>query len=86
MLGTLDLLDKALKIKPANQWAKQLGITRSAFSKAKERGRVSPSLTHALATDIGADPIYWTAIAATEAEPEGPLKQRMKKALIRSNL
>lgn len=83
MLGTLDLLTQALEIKPANQWANQLGITRQSISKAKERGRLSPSIASALATNIGADPVYWTAVAASEAEPDGPLKEQLRKALMR---
>lgn len=78
MTTTLDLLEKALSIRNANQWAHTLGVSRSAFTKAKERHRLSPTLAGAIAADLGEDVTQWVAIAALEAEPPTPLMERVR--------
>lgn len=83
MVHSLDLLDKALTVKKAARWCDSLNITKGAISQAKKRGRLSPTLAANIAIDMGADPIFWAAIAAAEAEPEGPLKDRMVQSLER---
>ncbi len=81
MLATLELLDKALQIKPANQWANQFGITRQTISKAKERGRLSPLLAGQFAIEIGEDAVKWIAAAALEAEQDSPMIKRLRATL-----
>ena len=77
MLSTIDLLGKALKVKSAAEWCRALNVTDSALSKLRKKGHLSPGFAAYMATEIGADPIYWTALAVAEAEPEGPAKERL---------
>jgi hypothetical protein len=81
MPHTIDLLERALKKQKAATWCRQFNITEAAISTAKKRGRLSPTLAGVFAMEMGADPIYWTAVAAAEAEPEGPLRSRLEKSL-----
>jgi hypothetical protein len=81
MPQTMELLRRALEMRKAAQWCRDLNITKGAISKAKDRGRLSPTLAGVFALEMGADPIYWTAVAAAEAEPEGPLRTRLEKTL-----
>lgn len=81
MPHTIDLLNKALETKKAAAWCRDLNITKGAISKAKDRGRLSPTLAGVLAMEMGADPIFWTAVAAAEAEPPGPLRERLEQSL-----
>lgn len=83
MPRTIDLLQTALKKQRAASWCRQFNITEAAISTAKKRGRLSPTLAGVFAIELGADPIYWTAVAAAEAEPAGPLKERLEKQLER---
>lgn len=83
MPHTLELLAKALEKQNAARWCSRLNLQRSTFSQAKKRGRLSPTLAGNLAIEIGADPIYWTAVAAAEAEPPGPLRDRLEQSLER---
>jgi hypothetical protein len=79
----MELLNKALTVKKQAEWAKTLNITDSAFSKAKERGRLSPTLAGALASHMEEDSAKWIAIAAIEAEPDTPLRDRLLKTVRR---
>lgn len=83
MPHTKDLLLKALEAKKAATWCRDFNITKGAISKAKERGRLSPTLASVFAMELGADPIFWAAVAAAEAEPPGPLRQRLEETLSR---
>ena len=74
MVSTISLLEKALEMRKAAQWSERFNITRATITMAKKKGRLSPTLAGAFAREIGADPVYWTAVAAYEAEPETPLK------------
>jgi len=73
MNKTTELLKKALEIKKAAEWCRQMNISEAALSLARKRGRLSPTLAGQFALALGEDPIRWTAIAAIEAEPESPL-------------
>lgn len=81
MPHTIELLEMALQKRKAAEWCSRLNITKGTISHAKKRGRLSPTLAGNLAIEIGADPIFWTAVAAAEAEPEGPLRERLEKSL-----
>lgn len=83
MRTTAELLTKALDLKKAAAWCRELNLTEGALSHAKKKGRLSPSVAGFLAIEIGEDPILWAAIAATEAEPPGPLKERLAGLLER---
>jgi len=81
MPSTMSLLEKALTVKRAAAWARELNLTESAFSKARERGRLSPTLASVIALELGEDAQRWGYVAALEAEPESPLRTRLIKAL-----
>lgn len=78
MQTTMDLFAKALDVQRAAAWAKDLNLTRAAFSVAKKKRRLSPVLAGNLAMKLGEDPAKWIAIAALEAEPESELLTRLK--------
>lgn len=81
MHNTKDLLEQALKKKKASEWCRELNVTPSSLSKAKRQGHVSPRFAAFFAIELGADPGYWAAIATAEAEPPGPLKDRLERSL-----
>lgn len=81
MPATLQLLEKALHIKRAAAWARDLNITESAFTNARKRGRLSPTLAGTLAEKMHEDAVKWTAVAAIEAEPDTPLRAHLLKSL-----
>lgn len=83
MPHTIELLDKALEMRNASQWCKRFNVTRGTITNAKKRGRLSPTLAGVFAMEMGADPIYWAAVAAAEAEPPGPLRERLEASLSR---
>ncbi|MDO9315162.1 MAG: hypothetical protein Q7T97_11510 [Burkholderiaceae bacterium] len=83
MPHTIQLLEKALELKKAADWCRDLNVTESALSKAKKKGHISPRFAAHMAIETGADPIFWSALAVAEAEPDGPLKQRLMKSLDR---
>lgn len=83
MPHTIELLEKALAKQKAASWCRQFNITEAAISTAKKRGRLSPTLAGVFALEMGENPIYWTAVAAAEAEPPGPLRDRLEETLKR---
>lgn len=78
MHTTMDLFDKALEIKHAAAWARDLNVTRAAFSMAKKHGRLSPVLAGNFAIELGENPEHWIAVAALEAEKDSELLTRLK--------
>lgn len=80
MTKTIELLDKALHIKRASDWAKAFNIDRSTLSQAKKVGRLSPVLAGNLAIELGENAEHWMAIAAMEAEKDSPLLERLKRS------
>ena len=80
MHTTMDLFEKALTVKHAAAWARDLNITRATFSMAKKHGRLSPVLAGNVAMELGEDPVQWVAIAALEAEKDSELLARLKKS------
>ena len=85
MHSTKDLLAKALTIKPAKFWSDRYFISQSTLSEAKKKGRLSPIVAGNLAMDIGEEPGYWIAVAATETERKNPMVERIQAVLARSN-
>lgn len=80
MLGSLDLMNKALEKQSASDWARKFGITSATFTNAKARGHLSPALAGNLAIELGEDAAEWMAIAAIESEKDSPLVRRLKKS------
>jgi len=80
MQTTMELFEKALQVQRAAAWARDLNLTRSAFSQAKKQQRLSPVLAGNIAIKLGESPEHWIAVAALEAEPESTLLQRLRKS------
>lgn len=79
--STIALLEKALEAKHAAAWARDLNVHESTFSQARKRGRLSPTLAGTIAQRLNEDPEHWIAIAALEAEPATPLRERLIRAV-----
>lgn len=81
MPATANLLKQALQIKTKPEWARTLGLERSALHKADTRGHLSPAMAFAIAEEMGQDAREWALIAAAESEKNSACKTRMMKAL-----
>ncbi len=81
MPSTMVLLERALAVKRAAVWARELNLTDSALTQAKKRGRLSPTLAGTLAEQLHEDALKWTAVAAIEAEPATPLRDTLLRTL-----
>lgn len=80
MHTTMELLTKALDVKRASHWCRELNLTNAALTQARKRGRLSPTLAGNLAIKLGENPERWIAIAALEAEPKSSLLDSLKEA------
>lgn len=78
IMNTIDLLEKALCRHSAAAWARQMNIDPSTFAQAKRRGRLSPTIAGMIAVEMGEDAQAWIAQAALEAEPDGPLLEKLR--------
>ena len=79
MESTMQLLSKALSVQRAADWVNEMNLSKSAFSMAQKRGRLSPVIAGNLAIKLGENPEHWIAVAALEAEPESELLERLKQ-------
>lgn len=76
-MSTMDLLAKALELKKQGEWARLLGLSDAAFSMAKKRHRLSPTIAGKIAHELGEDERQWIAIAGLEAEPPSEARDLM---------
>lgn len=81
MPSTMDLLQKALKHQNPPEWARTLGLERTALHNAKRREHLSPAVAFAIAEELGEDASKWALIAAAESEKDSACKTRMLKRL-----
>lgn len=81
MNTTLQLMNRALEVKSAADWARQLGITRAIFTNAKTRGGLSPVIAGEMAAELGEDPKEWIVIAALEGGKESACKAKLMRRL-----
>lgn len=86
MKTTVELMQKALTIKPAAEWARHLGITRALFTNAKNRGNLSPIVAGEIAGEIGEDPAKWIVIATLETGRESACKDRLLERLRKNHM
>lgn len=84
MHTSLDLLEKALSIRPAPFWTERLKLHRNTLNTSRARGHLSPAIAGALAEEMGAEPERWIVIAALESERESACKKRMVKRFVES--
>lgn len=82
MKNTMELLEKALAVKSAAEWHKQLNLSRNALHTAKLRGNLSPSIAGALAEELGENAKDWMIVAALEGERESACKSRMVRRFL----
>jgi len=81
MPTTMDLLTKALAKQNPPEWARTLGLERTALHNAKRREHLSPAVAFAIAEELGEDASKWALIAAAESEKDSACKTRMLKRL-----
>lgn len=79
MPQTIDLLNKALEIKTASEWARLFNIVPSAITNARRAGRVSPALAGNLAIELGEDAERWMLAAQLESRQEIQLMDRLRE-------
>lgn len=79
MPQTIDLLNKALKMKTASEWARMFNIVPSAITNARRAGRVSPALAGNFAIELGEDAERWMLAAQLESKQEIALMDRLRK-------
>lgn len=79
MQTTMQLLEKALEKKPAQQWHNDLKLNRNVLHAAKAKGRLSPVIAGALAAKLGEDPRHWALVAVLESEKESGAKDYLTK-------
>lgn len=86
MKTTVELMQKALTIKSAAEWARHLGITRGLFTNAKNRGNLSPIVAGEIAGEIGEDPAKWIVIATLETGRDSACKERLLVRLRKNHM
>lgn len=79
MQTTMNLLEQALSIQPAQYWHEKLNLNRNALHNARIRGHISPAIAGALAEELGQDVKTWIVVAALESERDSACKTRMMK-------
>lgn len=82
MKSTMHLLEKALKVKTPPEWARELGLERTALHVAKRREHLSPSIAFAIAEELGENANEWALIAAVEGEKDSACRQRMARRVL----
>jgi hypothetical protein len=83
MQNTMNLLEQALSMQPAQYWHEKLNLNRNALHNAKQRGHISPAIAGALAEELGQNVKDWIVVAALESERESACKDRMVEKLAR---
>lgn len=84
MQSTMNLLDKALKVKDLSAWASELGLTQRVLYTSKYREHLSPAVAGALARVLGEPVEKWICIAALESEKDSACKSMLVKEAGRS--
>jgi hypothetical protein len=88
MQTTMTLLERALRVKTPPEWARELGLERTALHNAKRREHLSPAVAGAIADKLGEDVNRWIVIAALESEKDSACKthllRRIAKWLLRN--
>lgn len=77
MLNTLQLLEKAERVKSIPEWVRELKLSRNALNNAKSRGHLSPAIAGSIAEKLGENVDRWIVIAALESEKSSACKENM---------
>lgn len=85
-MKSLDLLAIAERSAPSiRALSVSLGLNPTALGKAKQDGKLSPSIAAALAAELGQDPARWALVAAMESSKNPPaLTRKLEAALKRA--
>lgn len=83
MQTTMNLLERALAVRPMPEWTTRLSVHRNALRNARERGHLTPVLAGSLALELDEDPEKWITLAVLEGEKESPAKEKLLKRLAR---
>ena len=78
MASTHELLTEALTQKTPSEWARDLNVTPSAITNARQKKRLSPGMAANIAAALGKSPSAWALVAAQENEKEADLWQQLK--------
>lgn len=83
MQSTMTLYHKAMAINPnAGAWCETMGLSRNALAVAKIRGRLSPGLAGALASNLPNEDVqHWINVATIEGEQNETIKGRLMRVL-----
>lgn len=81
MQSTLNLLERALQIRPMPEWTERLHVHRNALRNARNSGHLTPVLAGNLALELNEDPTPWMALAVLEGEKASPAKDMLMKRL-----
>lgn len=83
METTLSLYHKAMEINPnAAAWCETMGLSRNTLAVAKVRGRMSPELAGALASNMPNEDVqHWINVATVEATKNPALRARLRRCL-----
>lgn len=81
MNATTALLQAALQVKKAAQWARDMNVEPSTFAQAKRRKHVSPEMAGYLAQELGLPADKWIAVAGLEATKDSPIKAQLLSRL-----
>ena len=81
MEHSINLLNKALQVKKAAQWARDLNLDPSTIAQAKKRGKMSPPMAGVFALEMGESVEHWMAVAALDDVPESPTKSKLLRVL-----
>lgn len=77
MQTTLNLLERALQVRPMPEWTERLHVHRNALRNAREAGHLTPILAGNLALELDEDPTKWITLAVLEGEKSSPAKDHL---------
>lgn len=77
----MSLYERAVAVKNPSEWARELGLERTALHQAKKREHLSPAIAGAIAEKLGEPVMEWMAVAALESEKDSACKDQMLKVL-----
>lgn len=83
MQPTLSLLERALALHNAQEWARRLSLSKNAIYEARKSGHLTPVVAGNLAIELGEDPQEWITAAVIEGEKDSPAKARLATRLER---
>lgn len=81
MQTTMSLLERALKIHNAQEWARLLNLSKNALYEARSAGHLTPVVAGGIAMELEENPERWITLAVLEGEKDSPAKRLLAKKL-----